>query len=219
MNKKNTIIFVIAVSMIQFILLGFFNYKFATYEVYTLEGKSYAWFLIIQLGLNEVVVLSIGFLMYFKEELLKSKSLLVSSSILLVSVVLLLGSGIYYGISFDSYLTSSLPTMFNDYLNTYYVIYGVTFLWFMISIFISKLFENLPKLLLAIMFTLIVTIYLYSTLYYGWSEYPLLEQEMRRPLRYLLSAIIMYPLYISMYIVSGLYIYRQYKEDKNINKN
>ena len=62
------------------------------------------------------------------------------------------------------------------------------------------------------MFSLIVIIYVYSSLYFGWFAQLLNDPIKNRPIRYLIGVIIMYPMYISMYVVSGLYILKPFRE-------
>lgn len=218
MNKKAAIIFVIALFVIQSITLLVLNMKYNNYNSANFDDHmKYYFMIIIFYGiLNDALIFTIGFLIYYKKMILRSKTTSIITGLLLLSIILVVSSGLYYTFTIDVSLgNSNYLDNISSFFNIFYVIYIVCFTIFVAMIFKVKMFsDRLPKILLLILFISMIFVYLRQSTYYGfihqWTNY---NVRIDTSIRQAISYIILYPASIITFIVSTLILVNN--KDKN----
>jgi hypothetical protein len=218
MNKKAAIIFVIALFVIQSITLLVLNMKYNNYNSANFDNHmKYYFMIIIFYGiLNDALIFTIGFLIYYKKMILRSKTTSIITGLLLLSMILVVGSGLYYAFTIDTSLANSnYLENIRSFFNIFYIIYIACFTIFVAMIFKEKLFsDRLPKILLIVLFIIMILVYFRQSTYYGfiqqWTNY---DMRMNTSIRQAISYILLYPATITAFIISTLIIAK--KQDKN----
>jgi hypothetical protein len=218
MNKKAAIIFVISLFVIQSITLLVLNIKYNNYNSAIFDDHmKYYFMIIIFYGiLNDALIFTIGFLIYYKKMILRSMTTSIITGLLLLSIILVVSSGLYYTFTIDVSLgNSNYLDDISSFFNIFYVIYIVCFTMFVAMIFkLKMLSDRLPKILLIVLFIIMILVYFRQSTYYGfihqWTNYDI---RINTSIRQAISYIFLYPATITAFIVSTLIIEKQ--QDKN----
>ncbi|MBU1093158.1 MAG: hypothetical protein KKH01_01710 [Firmicutes bacterium] len=219
MNKKLVIIFVIVLFVIQAVTLLILNIKYNSYNSSIFDDYLLYYFrtIIFYAVLNDALIFTVGILVYYKNQILKSRIISICAGLLSLSMLLVVVSGLYYAFTLDISLeNTNYIENINSFLNIFYVVYMLSFTLFVVMSLKVQIFsERLPKILLLILFAMMILVYLRQSTYYGfihqWTNY---DVSIDTSIRQGISNILLYPASIAAFIISTLILVKNH--DKHI---
>lgn len=207
--RKSTIIIVILLLIVQLSSLLYLNIKYIQLSgLYVDQGERYYYmYVIFYAMLSDALILTIGFLVYYKQLVFQTKITTIMAGLLTFSILGVISSGIFLGFTIDTnIMTTNVLENIPLFLNVFFVAYIVCFIGFMVVSYLKIAFpDNKPKILLSILLISNVLVYLRQSTHFEFSfDDPDSKIIMRQVIHYLLE----YPLFIIAIVLCTMILHK-----------